>query len=285
MSHARLSFAGVVFLCFATTGCALAARAAAGVGARGGLAAGATRGALTGALGARTLGAAGGAVGIEVAAARTAAAGLLRAPSALSVSRATVTARGLGVVGTVETSSHGVVVVRGYGGGTALRALRQGGRVTFDVGGRAVGYSEMRGGTVHHFLMDGATYQYLGYDVVRGNSVLQYAADGTFLVETSLRTLGSSNSAAAASLAALLAASTENRDMVAAVQQDLATLGYYQGPVDGILGYWTRKAIDDAIADLKHDREATRKAKEDAIGRQVHVLLGMLRARGHGTKR
>lgn len=51
------------------------------------------------------------------------------------------------------------------------------------------------------------------------------------------------NSSAYSEAAPLQPDATSSRDTVVAMQQDLARLGYYHGPVDGIMGSQTRQAI------------------------------------------
>lgn len=272
---ALLLFAAIAAL--SASGCLLGLRGAVALGARGAVGAGATRGALGAAMGARGLAAYGGAAGVaEIATARTAASGLFRVRSFLGTGRVQVVARGTGVVGSVELTSGNVLVVRSYGGGTALRAVRNGSRVTYEVGGNSVGYSELRGGLVHHYVNDGGAFRYIGHDVVVGTRVMQYAADGAFIVETSLESMSVASATAAHSIAALLVASADNRDAVSDVQRSLSVAGYYEGAIDGEMGYWTRRAIQEAVRDLDADaanRKAENERTVDDAARKAFELL------------
>lgn len=210
-----LPFALVALIATLNSGCTLAIRGIAGAGVRGAALGGAARvgAAAIGVRGAATIGAASrlGLAASEVAAFRGAATtGLLGPRSLAGLGRAQVVGRGGSVLGVVEPAGVDGLVVR-TPRGMAVRAFREGPRVSYRVGGQSVGYSELQDGRVHHYIYESGSARPIGYDVVQNGRVLQYDANGLFVAETSLQRAGAGSGGAVgiAATATVLAASLE----------------------------------------------------------------------------
>jgi hypothetical protein len=205
----------------------------------------------------------------EISVVRTGATALLR--SRVAGLNAGEVVSGGRVLGVVEPTGAGAILVRARGGLT-VRALRSGTRVSHTVAGRQIGYSQFRNGRVEHFVIENGLERRLGFDLVRGNRVLQHDDFGRLIAETTIDGLNPAGPTLAAAMATFLAASGDNRTAVTDLQLALAEAGHDPGPINGTFGPATARALASARSAL------TKEQLEKAIAQQTRVVLNEIRS-------